>query len=218
LTSTLGLAALLHDIGKVRVPLEILTKPGKLTADEHEIMRRHPVYGAHLLRNLAGQNKLAMVVAFEHHANYDLSGYPQITTKNHPHLLARIVQVADAFDAATTSRRAYRKPATPEYAMSMVLGGAGTVFDPVVPAVLVRVLGVYPVGTVVELNTGDLGVVRRPGARDVTRPTVGVVRTGDGESDAPYEINLEDDGAPCIVRSRDPVDVGVDVAAHLWGS
>lgn len=215
LTSTLGLAALLHDIGKTRIPREIVTKAGKLTAEEQEVMKRHPVHGAHLLRDLPGQGKLAMVVAFEHHANYDLSGYPRMTTKSHPHLLARIVQVVDSFDAATSARRAYRRPMLPELAVGFIIDGAGTVFDPVLAKVFVHVLGVYPVGTVVELDTGDLAVVRRPGEWDVMRPTISVLRTRLGTSVDPYDVDLEEDRERFIVRSLDPTDAEVDVAQLL---
>jgi len=136
----LGLAGLLHDIGKVRVPRELVARPGKFTPAEEAIMRRHTVLGAYALRELPGLLRLAMVVAFEHHANYDLSGYPQITTKEVPHLLTRIVHVADVFDAATCSRRTYRRPKRPQEALAMLLDGAGTVFDPVLAKLSVRLL------------------------------------------------------------------------------
>ncbi len=137
---TVGLAGLLHDIGKTRVPQEILAKPAKLTPEELEIVRRHTVFGAHVLRDLPGLSRLAMVVAFEHHANYNLSGYPQIATKKIPHLLTRIVQVADVFDAATSSRRAYRRPKLKGEAMKAILDGAGTLFDPVIAKLSLQVL------------------------------------------------------------------------------
>jgi putative nucleotidyltransferase with HDIG domain len=140
LLTVLGLAGLLHDIGKIRVPREFVSKPGKLVPEEEEVVRRHTVYGAQILRELPGLLRLAMVVAFEHHANYDLSGYPQIRVKEVPHLLTRIVQVADVFDAATSSRRAYRRPKRPEATLKIILEGAGTIFDPVLAKLSVQVL------------------------------------------------------------------------------
>src|SRR5207302_7910995 len=130
----------LHDIGKVRVDRAVITKPAKLTHEEEEIVRRHTVHGAHALRDLSGILRLALVVAFEHHANYNLSGYPRITAKEVPHLLTRIVQVADVFDAVTSSRRAYRRSRRPEEALQAILEGAGTEFDPVVAKLSVKVL------------------------------------------------------------------------------
>jgi len=126
-----GLAALLHDIGKMRVPHNIITKPGRLTPDEMNVVKRHPVHGAHILRDLADVTRLAMVVAFEHHAGHNLSGYPQITAKKAPHLISRIVTVADCFDAMTSARRAYRTPKRVDEALKEIFQGAGTVFDPV---------------------------------------------------------------------------------------
>jgi putative nucleotidyltransferase with HDIG domain len=132
LLSILGLAALLHDIGKVRIPQALLTKTGKLTPEELDTIRRHTVYGAHALRELPGLARLSMVVAFEHHANYNLSGYPRIATKRIPNLLTRIVQVADVYDAMTSTRRAYRRALLRDEALKVISKGAGTLFDPVV--------------------------------------------------------------------------------------
>ncbi len=215
MTSTLGLAALLHDIGKVRVPREILNKVGKLTAEEWRIMQRHTVYGAQLLRHLAGNPRLAMIVAFEHHANYDLSGYPSITTKERPHLLARIVQIIDSYDAATSSRRIYRRPMAPDEVMRFILKGAGTIYDPTLAKAFVHELGVYPVGTLVVLDDGALAVVRRPGERDAARPVVGVI---DPRANTPmilHELNLEEHQERHIVQSVDPTDLGMDVTTYM---
>jgi putative nucleotidyltransferase with HDIG domain len=126
-----GLAGLLHDIGKVRVPHAIIRKPGKLTPEEMEIVKRHPLHGAHILRELPDFARLAMVAAFEHHAGYNLSGYPQIRAKRMPHLVTRIVFVADCFDAMTSTRRAYRDAKRVDEALKEILDGAGTLFDPV---------------------------------------------------------------------------------------
>ncbi len=213
--TTLGLAALLHDIGKVRVPREILTSAGKLTAAEMEQVRRHTFYGAHTLRNLPGVARLAMVTAFEHHANYDLSGYPEITAKTVPHFLTRIIQVADFFDAATSSRRVYRRPMLPNEAMTFILDRAGKMFDPVVAKVFVRQLGLYPVGSVVELDTEELAVVIGPGEREVTRPVIKVVRDHARKPIDPYTISLEAQRERRIVRAVDSLDVGIDSATAV---
>jgi putative nucleotidyltransferase with HDIG domain len=210
LTATLGLAALLHDIGKVRVPLEILNKTGALTDEERAIMQQHPVTGAHMLRGLGGLARLAMVVAFEHHANYDLSGYPRITTKPGQHQLARLVQIADVFDAATSARRLYRRPQAPYEAMRFLADGAGRFYDPALVRVFVQEMGVYPVATLVMLDTGEVGIVRRPGRLDPTRPEVGVI---DPKAETPRvirEVRLEREPARRIVRSVDLADVGLD--------
>ncbi len=213
--STLGLAALFHDIGKVRIDRTLLAKPGEFTPEEREIMKRHTLYGAHLLRELPDQLRLAMVVAFEHHANYDLSGYPSITVKHAPHLLARIVQVADFFDAATSSRRVYRRPMLPGDATRFILENAGKVFDPVVSKVFVQLMGLYPVGSLVELDTGELAVVVSPAEWDVTRPGVKVVSTRAGEKVEPYTVDLGMERERKIVDVWDPVDHGLETTAYL---
>jgi putative nucleotidyltransferase with HDIG domain len=210
--STLGLAALLHDIGKVRIPREVLTKPGRLTAEEQHIVRRHTVLGAHLLRNLSGQARLAMMTAFEHHANYDLSGYPTITTKRLPNLLSRIVQITDYFDAMTSARRPYRRAMLPSEAIRAIARGIGTVYDPVLAKAFVNVMGAYPVGSVVELDSGVLGAVVRPGEQDVNRPAVRVLRNHLWETVPPYIVELEAQRDRRILRALDPTDVGLSPA------
>ncbi|MBI3974828.1 MAG: HD domain-containing protein [Armatimonadetes bacterium] len=215
--TTLGLAALLHDIGKMRVPLDILAKAGTLTPEEQATVQRHTLYGAHILRNLPGLARLAMVVAFEHHANYDLSGYPRITAKKAPHILTRIVQVADFYDAATSSRRVYHRAMLPHEAMKFILDRAGKTFDPAVAKVFVHQLGLYPVGSVVELDTGDLGVVVGPGERDLARPVVKVLRDRAGHPLAPSALSLEMTRERWITRAVDPLDVGIDTMAALHG-
>ncbi len=215
LTSALGLAALLHDIGKVRIPLDVLRKTGEFTHADREIMKRHTVHGAQLLRNLPGKARLGMIVAFEHHANYDLSGYPDIVTKEHPHILSRLVQIVDAFDAATSSRRIYRRPLAPDDAMRFILEGAGTIFDPELARVFLSTMGAYPVGTVVRLNTGELAVVKLPAERDTRQPTVRVFADSDATPLEPYDVVLEDDDERRIVETLDPLEVGVDVAHVL---
>jgi len=213
--TTLGLAALLHDIGKVRVPREILTKAGRLTLEELEIVRRHTLYGAGILRGLPGLARLAMVVAFEHHANYDLSGYPAITAKPAPHLFTRIVQVADFYDAATSARRVYQRAMLPHEAITFILARAGKIFDPVVARLFVQQVGLYPVGSVVELDSGEVGVVIAPAERQVARPVVSLVRGRGGAPVPAVVVNLQEEWQRRIVRALDPIDAGIDTAAVL---
>ena len=213
--ATLGLGALLHDIGKVRIPRDILGRPGPLTSGEQEIIRRHTLYGARMLRDLPHPARLAMVIAFEHHANYDLSGYPRITVKKSPHLLTRVVQLADFFDASTAARRVHQRAMLPSEAMKFILDGAGKTFDPVLARAFVEVLGLHPVGSLVELDTGDLAVVVRPAEHDVSRPAVKVFRNKTGEAIAPYRVSLDGEPERRIVRALDPFELGVDVTAYL---
>jgi HD-GYP domain-containing protein (c-di-GMP phosphodiesterase class II) len=214
----LGVSAMLHDVGKVRVPREILNKNGGLSPEEQETVRRHTLYGAHILRNVPGLARLSMVVAFEHHANYNLSGYPRITAKRAPHLLTRLVHVADFFDASTSSRRVYQRPMLPSEAMKFILNGAGKIFDPMLARVFVQVLGLYPIGSVVELNTGELAIVHRVGEREAARPEVKIVTDRFREALAPRLVNLEEDRERQVIREVDAADVDLDVANLLAGT
>jgi HD-GYP domain-containing protein (c-di-GMP phosphodiesterase class II) len=204
LLGTLGLSALLHDIGKTRVPREVLLKPDRLSADERAAVARHTVEGAYLLRGLAAQARLAMVVAFEHHANFDLSGYPAIGAKRAQNPLARVVQVAEFYDAATHAARGLRRPMLASDAVRFILARAGELFDPVVAQVFARVVGFYPVGSLVALDSGELAVVVRPPARRPDRPVVRVVRERTGRPASPRVVDLEAEPERTIVGVQDP--------------
>jgi HD-GYP domain-containing protein (c-di-GMP phosphodiesterase class II) len=160
----LGVAALFHDLGKIKVPLEILRKPSAFTPQEWDVMRRHPENGVKELVKMRGLSGLAfksMVASFEHHLNYNQSrgGYPKLRETYRPHVIGRIVAIADCFDAMTT-KRIYVKNAMPrDKALSYMLSQAGTKFDPVLMRLFANMIGVFPVGTAVRLKSGRLAVV-----------------------------------------------------------
>jgi putative nucleotidyltransferase with HDIG domain len=126
-----GVAGLLHDIGKVRIPHEILTKPGRLTPEEIAIMSKHPAEGARLLIEREKGMQLAAVVAYEHHVCLDGRGYPQFHNDRGCHMASRIVHVCDVYDALSTNRP-YRKPWSSEQSLHYLEEKAGTEVDPVV--------------------------------------------------------------------------------------
>lgn len=160
----LCLAGFLHDAGKLGVDPEIVNKEGALDNDEWQEMRRHPVIAAYsLLSNhlLTTSNMRAVVVAFEHHLNYDLSGYPPVELKKSVSLFGSIVTIADCFDALTTAR-VYRKVnPTPPEAIVYLVKHKGSRFDPTLVKLFVEVMGVYPPGTVLALTGREAGVVCR---------------------------------------------------------
>jgi putative nucleotidyltransferase with HDIG domain len=211
----LGLAALLHDIGRVRLPQEALEPAGTPPEAERERLRRHTLYGAHLLRNLPGLSRLAMVVAFEHHANVNLSGYPEITAKTSTHLLTRIVGVADFYDAATASTHLDGPSMLPAEAVALIMDQAGRAFDLAVARALVAVVGRYPVGSVVELADGSLAVVVRPGVTDVDRPVVKIVADATRSPVVPRMLSLEEHPDVGIKGAADPAGAPVEVFAYL---
>ena len=127
----LGVAGLLHDIGKVRIPHEVLTKPGRLSQEEIDIMRRHPVDGARILMQSHEDLELAAVVAYEHHIMLDGGGYPQVHYHRDCTMAARMVHVCDVFDALRTNRP-YREAWPAERTLSYLDERAGTEFDPAI--------------------------------------------------------------------------------------
>ncbi|SKA11748.1 HD domain-containing protein [Trichlorobacter thiogenes] len=125
----IGIAAMLHDIGKMFIPEEILTKPEKLCDDELEQMKAHPVLGSRYLMEAAGVPRLAAIVAFEHHLRYDQSGYPVVPVGWQQNVVSQMTAIADCFDAMRT-RRPYQEPRSPELIATALLQGSGTEFNP----------------------------------------------------------------------------------------
>ncbi|TMM03673.1 MAG: HD-GYP domain-containing protein [Actinobacteria bacterium] len=166
----LGLGLLLHDIGKLAIPLAILNKPGALTSEETAIVRRHPEDGALMLDGDAWSPVIRAIVR-EHHERWNGTGYPQGLAGRSIHQLARLAAVADVYDAVT-SQRPYQ-PARPAHVgYDIIVQGAGTQFDPEVAAVFRRLVHRFPVGSEITLADGSRGVVAAVDADDPERPTV----------------------------------------------
>jgi hypothetical protein len=214
--ATLGLGALLHDVGKVRVPREILQHDGALSEEQWRIIQRHPVDGAALIL-LTGKEMFnpAVSIVMEHHAAYDLSGYPRLSGRPRPAVAARMVAVADCFDAIT-SKRSYREPEDRRQALSILQAGAGRGFDPLVVRSFVRLLGLFPIGSLVLLSTGEVAMVVRNHDRLLSRPVVRVILDRVGTPTEPEELDLSTMALGggyrwSVERSMDPQEVGVDM-------
>lgn len=207
----LGMGALLHDIGKVRVPQDLVNRATELSAQDLEVLARHPIHGGDILRDLDGLGRVAAICALEHHGHYDGTGYPPLPATARPHLFARIVAVADAYDTVTSARRGTQRALRPDLAMKWIAAGLGSIYDPVVGKVFLRMMNVYPVGSVVQLDTGEIAVVLRPSEVHVDRPVIQVVRDG-----RPGEvIDLTADTSKRIATGQDPADANVDVDAVM---
>jgi putative nucleotidyltransferase with HDIG domain len=210
-----GLAALMHDIGKVKTPIEILNKPDKLTDAEFTIMKRHTVDGAEILRMTPEVPTLAPVVAFEHHLRMDGSGYPDAAKRATLNIGTMLCSIADVYDAMRSQRR-YQKAFATDRILEVLKRSDGTQFDPHLVRRFVQLVGIYPAGNLVRLNTGDIAVVRTINAPDPYRPAVRVLISAEGKRlDLPYEINLwehsENPALPgSIVAPLDPADYGLD--------
>ncbi len=207
----LGMGALLHDIGKVRLPQDLLNQV-ELTAEEQALLNQHAIHGANILRDLGGFGRVAAFCALEHHAHYDLSGFPTLRTKAHPHLFSRIVAVVDVYDTMTAARLGTDRALRPDLAMKWIAAGSGTVFDPVVGKIFIRFLGLYPVGSLVQLGSGTLAVVVRPSEQHIDRPLVRVISEGTRLGEL---IDLASETSQSIATGVDPQDVNVDLEALL---
>jgi len=187
--AALGVAAMLHDIGKLRVPLEIINKPGKLTEDEWQVVKRHPINGAFLASGIPGVTKLAMVVAFEHH-QHGPSGYPHAAARSEEHLFSHIVALVDAYEALTAARVYYSVQMPPDQAIRILVEKRGKVFHPVLVKAFVNMIGIFPVGTVLKFSSGEVGLVLHQ-TRDLLRPRVLLLTKFDGsERTSGVEISL----------------------------
>ena len=215
-----GYAALMHDIGKVQTPLEILNKPDKLTNEEFTIMKLHVVDGAHILRRTPETPALAPVVAFEHHLKQDLSGYPENIGSRTLNLCTMVVSVVDVFDALR-SNRAYRAGMATDRIRHIMGQQDGTAFDRTLLRRFVNLMGLFPVGTLVRLSTEEVGVVTQTHPEDPFRPQVKLILDTKG---APYETplltNTWDRDARgqfprAVVEAVDGSQVGIDPLAYL---
>jgi HD-GYP domain-containing protein (c-di-GMP phosphodiesterase class II) len=184
----LGLGLLLHDIGKLIIPVDILNKPGQLDEAEWKLMRAHPRAGVEMLRSDL-ISPLVKVVVRSHHERWDGGGYPDGLAADGIHQLARIAAAADVFDAVT-SERVYASARPPDIGVQIVLDGAGRAFDPDVVDVFRRVVAPYPPGAEVRLSDGRRGVVASVPSEDLSRPVVRVGWNASGRPVSHYEVDM----------------------------
>ena len=192
----LGLASLFHDVGKCAISLDILNKPGEFTNEEWEIMRTHPTEGVLALIKLRGLSEVPARMAaasFEHHMNYDFSGYPKLAAPWTQSLSSRIVTIADCYDAMTSSRVYRREPMSPSKALNLMLSKSGKSFDAVLLKLFVNCVGIIPIGSLVMLETSELAVVLKPATdkAQAERPFVKVITDPQGNPiDHGREVDL----------------------------
>lgn len=215
-----GFAALMHDIGKVHTPTEILNKPDRLTKEEFDIMKRHVIDGAHILRRTPEVPALAPIVAFEHHLKQDLSGYPEGVAARQLNLCTMIVTVADVFDALR-SHRIYREGLPTERIKAIMARKNDPTFHPRLLRRFVNLVGLYPVGTLVRLTTDELAVVVHEHPGDPFRPQVKVVIDRLGTRlEEPFLVNTWERNARgeyerAVVEAVDHEPLGLDPLVWL---
>lgn len=183
--SRLGIAALFHDIGKTSVPQDVLNKVGILDVNEWKTIREHTVMGVRQLGKMPSCNEHilhSLIVAFQHHINLDLSGYPAVPAYSSLDLFSRIVRIADTFDAMTTERPYRNKVYSPYEAVRYLVSQAGSKFDPILVKAFARAVGIFPMGTVLRLASGEVGIVVRRSSLtgDVNRPVMRVLLDNKG--------------------------------------
>ncbi len=222
----LGLAALLHDVGKSRVPLDEMNKEGALTDDEWRIIQAHPWLGVLTLFGLRGYGEIpyrGIIVAYEHHMKTDLTGYPRTIRQRNLSVFSKVVAVADGFDAAT-SRRVYQTvPIQADQVLREMWENRRRGYDSVLVKSLINLLGIYPVGTCVVLDTYELAIVHgaNPDTTQLNRPVVRVICTADGSRLDPGPLvdlaEVDANGAfkKSIIKVTDPGKYGINPSDYF---
>ena len=215
----LGTGMLLHDIGKTLIPVEILNKPGRYEADEFEIMKQHALRGAEILSNTTGLTDMCLKPALEHHERVDGTGYPHRRSRIDLSQFGLIAAIVDIYDAVT-SDRCYHKGKTPHDTLQLLyrLGTEGHV-DGVLVQQFVQVVGVYPVGSCVALNTGETGIVKQFNHHAPIRPLVVLVTDEAGHRrSTPVELDLAAQPRQperMIASILDPAASGINPSLYL---
>jgi len=224
--SELGFACLFHDIGKVKLPLELINKPDEYNELDWRQMRQHPVLGAKTLlsmRRLYDRGLArAISVAFEHHLGLDGSGYPKVVKMRKPDLFSRICSIADSFDAMTSGRVYIKKPMGPDEVLRKMVMRAGTGYDTFLLKLFINAIGVFPIGTLLLLDTKELGVVYRNNPDDLLRPKVRVFADENGEKDIVEIVDLTRKDAKTgkflrsVKQMVDPHKYNIDIQRYIY--
>jgi HD-GYP domain-containing protein (c-di-GMP phosphodiesterase class II) len=221
----LGLGALMHDIGKVRMPIELTTKAGHLEAGEWDLIREHPTEGLLTLLEMQGMGDIplrTMLAAYEHHMKVDLTGYPSSVRPREPTLFARIVAIADGFDAATTRRSYQDTPWLPDAVLREMQDNSERGFDRLLVQAFISMTGFYPVGSVVVLDNYELAIVMAANQDKPHQPVVKVIFDELGVPLMPPRL-LDLSGVDpatgaarrTIIKTTDPERYGINVKEHF---
>ncbi len=223
----MGFAALFHDIGKVLIPPSVLNKQGWLNDEEWRLVSQHPDFGLLMLFNVEGFEVLpyrAMLAVYEHHMKPDLSGYPRVIRRRRQGLLARIIALTEAYDAAISNYSKQFLPCSPDEAIRQLREAESGAYDRILTRAFVNMMGIFPVATLVILDSGEMGVVvaPNPNPKALNRPVVRIIATAEGErvGEGPIRDLTERDPDTgqyrrSIARSTDPARYGIKVSDHV---
>lgn len=218
---SLGMGALLHDLGKMRVPDEILNKPARLTKDEFETMMQHPAIGHAMLVDDHDLSSESLHVVLHHHERLDGGGYPRGMAGDEIPLLTRITSIVDVYDAIT-SDRCYHDGISPALALENLFKWSAGNYDVALLEKFIKCLGIYPIGSVVQLNTNEVGVVVATDGDHRIKPIVLLARDPEGKIYMPRKllnlsnIEWEKSGKPMsIVKVLEPGSLGIELKEIL---
>jgi putative nucleotidyltransferase with HDIG domain len=220
----LGFAALFHDIGKKDIPREVLNKPGAFNDEEWEIMKKHPRLGALSILKLKDLDETLIrnaLVAVEHHMQNDLTGYPRLQSVSTLNLYSKIVTIADQYDAITASRVYSRTPHSPDKALKIMKEKAGSYLDPGLFKLFVNMVGVFPVGSLVFLSSGEMGLVYKSNKTVSDKPQVMIIVNTAGEKIDGFVVDLMEKYSSgtfvrTITKTVDPNKYGINLAEYLF--
>jgi len=196
--SDLGIGALLHDMGKINLPLELINKSGAFDENDWQQIKMHPVYGVKSIIKNRGTDRSsvrAVAAAYEHHITNSGGGYPELLQKRTPCLFAQIVAIADSFDAMTSGRVYHKKLRTADEVITNMINRASTDFNSLLLKVFINTIGIYPIGSVVRLNTDEIAIVSRNNPDDIENPEVKVIADRNGLKSDVKIIDLSSDEA-----------------------
>ncbi|PIF27654.1 putative nucleotidyltransferase with HDIG domain [Acidovorax sp. 62] len=205
-TRSAGMAGLLHDLGKAAIPLAVLNKPGKLTDDEFEVIKSHPVEGYNMLKEGGSVEDSVLDACLHHHEKIDGSGYPDKLKGDEITLIARMTAICDVYDAIT-SDRPYKRGWDPSESLRRMAEWTKGHFDPRLFQAFVKSIGIYPVGSLVRLTSGRIGVVMEQGEKSLTSPRVKVFFSTKSDLRIPPEVvDLAEPGCNEKVVAREDPD------------
>jgi HD-GYP domain-containing protein (c-di-GMP phosphodiesterase class II) len=221
--SELGIAAMLHDMGKVNISGDVLNKTEAFTEEEWKLIWAHPTEGVKIILSSMKIDPVSIrsaIVAFEHHRNYDGTGYPKVQPVRPLDLFSNIITIADRFDAMTSARVYARTPRSPEEALRILVDREGKDVDPTLLKIFVRMTGCYPAGTMVTLDTREMGIVFMGNAEIADRPMVRLLFDSTGNRVDNLVVDLAEKGEDgrylrTVKKTLDPFKYGINVSEYL---
>lgn len=219
----LGMVALFHDIGKLDIPYAVLNKTTPLTDEDWKIIQRHPLEGVRLLLKMKHVDMVTIhsaIVSFEHHMFYNHTGYPKVNSPFELDLFSRIISIADQYDAMTSARVYSRKAMSPDNALNLMMQRSGKQLDPLILKFFVNMVGIYPIGTMVMLDSNELGIVTESSPVFVDKPRIMILTDTNRKKVEPYGFDLsetdhEGNYSKSIVKTVDDKKYKIKVADYL---